>query len=165
VTKDAYPENIEKLIEDLNSDDYDIRRDAAKALGVIGDARAVEPLISMLEDEGYETAKMDERDLENMDDIREKAAAAAAEALGKISDERAVEPLIDVISSDNEWSPEDKYGEDWRLIRDRAAWALGKIGDARAIDTLMALALETEAEVRWCVVGALGEFISKDSGT
>ena len=155
-------EAMDVLCEPLEDDDFEVRRSAAERLGKLDDKRAVGPLIIKLEGDGYEyTAEMDGWNRENMDELREKAAAAAAEALGKIGDERAVEPLIDVISSDNEWSPEDKYGEDWRLIRDRAAWALGKIGDARAIDTLiMALALETEAEVRWSIVGALGKFVS-----
>jgi HEAT repeat protein len=48
---------------------------AAKALGDIGDTRAVEPLIKELGD----------------------INSAAAEALGKIRDERALEPLIEAL--------------------------------------------------------------------
>jgi len=54
----------------------DLRRAAAEALGEIGDARAVEPLIAALKDKDRE--------------MRE----TAAKALGEIGDARAVEPLI-----------------------------------------------------------------------
>jgi hypothetical protein len=52
-----------------------VRLAAALALGVLGDGRAVEPLIARLEDAAW--------------DVR-----SAAEALGMLRDERAVEPLI-----------------------------------------------------------------------
>jgi len=54
-----------------------VRRAAAQALGEIGDARAVEPLIAALSEEGL--------------------CQAAVEALGKIGDARAVEPLIGIL--------------------------------------------------------------------
>ena len=58
------------------------RETAARALGMIGDGRAVEPLIEML---GRQVRFSDQT----------KAYKAAAEALGRIGDPRAVEPLID----------------------------------------------------------------------
>ena len=61
---------------------YIVRSGAAEALGKIGDARAVEPLIQALKDRDY--------------DVRGKAA----EALGKIGDARAVEPLIQALKDE-----------------------------------------------------------------
>ena len=47
MTEDTSPENIEKLIEDLNSDDYDVCEIAAEELGKLGEP-AVEQLIKAL---------------------------------------------------------------------------------------------------------------------
>ena len=67
-----------------------VQERAAEALGKLGDARAVEPLLARLEDE-YEW-------------VRERAA----EALGKLGDVRAVEPLL------------ARLEDEERLVRDRA---------------------------------------------
>ncbi|RKY41050.1 MAG: hypothetical protein DRP85_07295, partial [Candidatus Makaraimicrobium thalassicum] len=83
----------------LLNDGVDIyRREAAVALGNIGDKRAVEALIEALKDENDEVRRY------------------AARALGKISDERAAEPLVQALKD-----------EDLR-VRESAAEALRKIG-------------------------------------
>ncbi len=46
----AQNEGVEKLIRDLNDESKDVRSKAAKALGKIGDTKAVEPLIALLKD-------------------------------------------------------------------------------------------------------------------
>jgi HEAT repeat protein len=43
---------VEPLIAALKDENSDVRQAAAKALGKIGDPRAVEPLIAALSDEG-----------------------------------------------------------------------------------------------------------------
>lgn len=63
------------LIEQLGSEDLEIRKAAAVALGRIGDARAVSSLVEALEDD-------------------EELVIAAADALAKIGDPRAFEPLL-----------------------------------------------------------------------
>jgi HEAT repeat protein len=68
----------EGLIKALRYKDPWVRRAAVKALGKIGDPRAIEPLITALKDENR--------------DVREEAAWA----LGELGDPRAVEPLIRV---------------------------------------------------------------------
>lgn len=60
----------------LRKTEEDVRREAAKALGQIGDARAVKPLISVLNHSDWH--------------VRD----AAVEALGQIGDARAINPLI-----------------------------------------------------------------------
>ena len=45
-------DDLDKLIENLKSDDEDVRSSAAEALGKIGDARAVGPLIQVMKDAG-----------------------------------------------------------------------------------------------------------------
>ena len=107
--------NVEGLIKALGYH-HDrgrlVRVDAAKALGKIGDTRAVEPLIATLKKES----------------IGHNVRVAAAEALGKIGDARAMEPLIAILKEN-----ESIY------IREAAADALGKFGDARAVEPLVAI--------------------------
>ena len=74
-----------------------VRWNAAEALGQIGDARAVVPLIDALKDGNPEVR------------------CSAATALGNLGDERTVIPLISVLM-DNDF-----------VVRERAAEALGKI--------------------------------------
>jgi HEAT repeat protein len=76
---------IEPLITTLKYSHNDLtwlaaQRAAAIALGIIGDTRAVEPLISALSDSDNHVR------------------LAAAEALGKIGDVRAIEPLVAVLN-------------------------------------------------------------------
>lgn len=94
------------LVSALQDEDERTREGAVKALGEIGDARAVEPLIVVLEAQDGP--------------IRWKVARA----LGEIGDARAVEPLIQALA--------DEKG----LVRLEAAKALGKIGDRRAMEVL-----------------------------
>src|ERR1051326_753781 len=67
---------VESNIRDLRSNDVNERSHAARALGELGDKRAVDPLIVVLE-----------RDSDLY------VRAAAAEALGSLRDSRAIEPL------------------------------------------------------------------------
>jgi len=106
---------VEKLIDMLIGDTDWMQGAAAEALGWIGDARAVSPLLLFLS-EG-----------EPSDALRE----LAAEALGRIGDTRAVEPLIAALEDTNEW------------VRRAAAEALGNLGDRSAIEPL-ARALQDE---------------------
>ena len=99
--------NIEGLIQALNyQDDQNVRREAVWALGQIGDKRAVEPLISCLDDD----CLMKELAARSLGEIGDQAAlnplielleddnldvrGSAAKALGKIGDPRAVKPMI-----------------------------------------------------------------------
>ena len=79
--------DVEGLIRALKDSDEGVRREAAKALGEIGDSRAVEPLIEALKDRNEDVQKN------------------AAYALGEIGDSRAVEPLIEAL----------RYGKGWAV--------------------------------------------------
>lgn len=100
---------VEPLIAALKNERDKVRQSAAKALGRIGDPRAVEPLIAALQDDHGHVREL------------------SARALGSIGDPRAVEALIAVLQ-----------GKDYEYVREAAAEALGKIGDARAIEPLLA---------------------------
>ncbi len=103
-----------------------VRESAAGALGKIGDARAVEPLIKALRDDN------------------EDVCSSAAEALGQIGDARAVEPLINALRDNKRW------------VRQHAADALGQIGDARAVEPLINALGDNERWVCQHAAEALG---------
>jgi len=172
----------ENLIEQLQSFDWNQRRQAAEALSRMGDDHAVEPLVDALKD--------------NDSDVRQKAA----EALDKLGwqpkneaerrlyfiakkdwdkcvelDGAAVDALIMVLRDKN---PETRkkaveavgriqnpsikplvaaLRDDNHKVRERAAEALGRIGDSRAVKPLVASLNDTSWEVRERVAGALIE--------
>lgn len=80
---DTDNQTFESLITQLGSPDHETRQNAAYQLGTLGDKRAVEPLIHVL------------------DDLEAGVAYAAATSLGRLGDERAIIPLIDHL--DNQW--------------------------------------------------------------
>ena len=94
--------SMESNIEALRSEDPNVRWEAARALGVSRDPRAVEPLIAALGD----------RD----PDVRRKAALS----LGKIRDPKAVDPLLACSVKDEN-----------QVVRWAAAWGLGKFPDRK----------------------------------
>jgi HEAT repeat protein len=131
-------EDIETLLRISRGDKLAARLSAISMLGRTGDARAVEPLIALLQDSWM--------------GVRE----AAARALGEIGDVRAVGPLCSILSaySDGRAAAEAlvKFGAaavepvaavlagkpDTVKRRDMAAVVLGLIGDARGIGPLIA---------------------------
>ncbi len=171
--------NVKGLIKALGYIDVPIRWGAAHALGELGDARAVDPLIAALKDA----------------EVRK----AAAEALGKIGDVRALKPLLATLRDSDldvreavvealdqigykpgkyenaawywiakkEWDQCVALGapalkpllavlKDSDLdVRKAAAYALGKIGDARAVESLV-VALK-DVELREAASEALGK--------
>lgn len=104
-------QSFDDLVIQLQTGGSDAQWQAAKALGVLGDARAVEPLISALSIQHW------------------RVRCAAAQALGQLRDPRAVDALIaqvNLINSD-------------RTSRLAAAEALGNIGDQRAVPPLVSM--------------------------
>ena len=91
-------DEVERLINDLKDESWQIRWYAAQALGGAKDLRAVEPLIAVLKKDKHVYVR-----------------ATTAWALGEIKDRRAVKPLIDAL------------GDEIRDVRRNAAWALKKI--------------------------------------
>jgi len=117
------PAAVEPLIGALGHDAPAIRLGAVRALGQIGDARAVAPLIAVL-----------------AADEDEEVRSAAASALGWIGDARAIGPLSEAL------------GDPSAEIRRNAVLGLGALDDEQAIAPL-ADALENEdREVRTAAV-------------
>ncbi len=115
----------DKLIEALGY--WEVRADAAEALGRLGNPEAVVPLTSCLED--------------RFRNVRSNAARA----LGEIGDPRAVEALIPCLK--------DRKSD----VRADAAWALGRIGDKRAVEPLSSCLSDKDTEVYRNAAVALGE--------
>ena len=99
---------------------------AARALGKLGDERAVPVLIDALND--------DDRTLR----------AYVAGALGNLGDKRAVPSLISILGDEDSW------------VRREAALALGELGDERAVDPLINALNDDEGIVRLYALRALG---------
>lgn len=147
---------VEQRIKELKSEDPKVKRDAAWALGELGDKRAVPKLIERLEDEdvgvrseaawalgelGHKSAvpKLIER-LEDKDAWVRKNVAWA---LGNIDDKRAVPKLIEILENKDAG------------VRSAAAWSLGDIDDKRAVPKLIKLLEDEDEDVRSAAAVAL----------
>ena len=104
------------LIASLDHEKVNVRCDATRALGEIGNKKAVDKVINMLYDEWV------------------NVRIYAVTSLGKLNDTKAVPALIDVMKnrSENE------------LVRAGAAAALGVLRDQRALLPLRELIMEAE---------------------
>lgn len=116
------------LIHQLSDPDPGVRTYAAKWLGVLGDKRALEPLIAHLDDVDGEVRR----------------AAAMGLGLGAFRDVRAVESLLACLSRAD--AP----------VKVGAAFGLGLIRDVRAVGPLIALLDDVDGEVRCAAARALG---------
>jgi HEAT repeat protein len=120
---------VEPLIAELSKGSgAGVPMQAAEVLGLLGDIRAVEPLITALA--GPYAG------------VREQAAAA----LGLLGDVRAVEPLITAL--------QDKDSRD-AVLRQQAAAALGLLGDVRAVEPLITALSDEDLRVREQAAAAL----------
>lgn len=80
----ATADRVDDLISQLQTGNPDVRRAAAYHLGLIGDPKAVDPLIVALKDDHDPSIRYN-----------------AAMALGNISDSRAIDPLVDALNDSN----------------------------------------------------------------
>ena len=129
--KEHYVNAIIPKLEDKNGD---VREGAAGALGMIGDANAVDPLTATL-------LKNDEIEV-----VRTRAAGALGMIGDAKGDAKAVEALIEVLSNANEIE----------AVRKEAIEALGKIGNPKAVEPLISALKDEDGNVRWKAVDALG---------
>lgn len=113
--KDPIPP-AEILIDQLHSEDWMARCDAARLLGQSGDPRAVDALLPDLHDKDWRVRRN------------------AAQALGALRDERAVEPLLLALNDRT------------MTVRQRAIVALGRIKDPQALPALLDIAVANKHE-------------------
>jgi HEAT repeat protein len=118
------PTAVEPLLAALfNDHDQAIREDVVRALGQVGDGRAVEFLVIVMKEPGLRPL--------------------AVEALGQIGDPRAVPVLVDVLEGVNQPAvsrPVAGCGDTWdeeMMTKGAALRALGAIGDDAAIPSLL----------------------------
>lgn len=149
---------VDPLIVALNSKNSHVRGSAAKALGLIGDKRAIYPLITSLGDEIMSVrylatnalVEIGEPAVEMLIDAFEQMGKdiriEIADVLGEIGDTRAVTTLIDA------------FEEDTRSIGSSCAKALGRIGDERAVESLLSVIKD---ENKWFVHNQVIEALGK----
>jgi HEAT repeat protein len=156
IDSDTYVDEstIEKLINSLNNENIDIRKNAASALIKIG-VPALEMLINALEDENW------------------RVRWYSAEILGEIKDDRAVKPLIKALNDENNGVRSNsiialiEIGEpavemlinaledvNWR-VRLHSAEILGEINDDRAVKPLTETLNDDNNDVRRAADSAL----------
>jgi HEAT repeat protein len=156
----SFVDNTASLIRDLGHKDWHVRSSAAKALGQIGNKKAVPALIKTLKDKN--------------EDVREEAATA----LGEIKDPIAIPALIKAmkdgryVHSRIAWALfkigkpavpalikalKDKSG----YVRGEAAWVLGKLKDKRALPALIKAMKDKNKDVRQKAAEALGKIGDK----
>lgn len=156
VLKEVEEPAVMPLIGALSGGNEPIIWEVSTILGEIGDERATEPLIAILED-ANEDSELREKAVHALGKIKDTRAVEpliraavrdtnyaircwSATALGDIGDTRAVEPLIDILL--------DKSSTETLRIRGHAAEALGKIGNNAAVEPLIT-ALEDHREEEW----------------
>jgi HEAT repeat protein len=152
-------DDIDKLVQNLTNEDVIVRLNAAKALGEMKDARAVEPLIMTLKDEKCGSMAANALVKIGKPSVSPLIAALkdddpivrrnATKALGEIKDAGAVEPLINSLKDSD------------LIVRRNAAKALGEIKDMRAVEPLIVSLKDDSAVVRRNAAESLGEI--KDS--
>jgi HEAT repeat protein len=125
---EAVKNTLPALMAVLNSSNARTRSDAAKALGKIRDASAVESLVSVLKDEDFVVRWV------------------AADSLGEIKDPAAVEPLIALLHDS------DKF------VRLHAVSALGNIGDPKAVSAFIEALRDEDNNIRRKAAEILGKF-------
>jgi hypothetical protein len=129
------PGAVDLLIEALRGD-VGVARAAARELGLLGDARAVGPLVALLGNPDLNTVAAEA--LGKMGSVGQEAVVVAltnedpmirrtaASILGTMGDKQAVEPLANVLQTDNEYA-----------VRTAAATALGHLRDSRGVWALV----------------------------
>jgi HEAT repeat protein len=119
---------VEPLLDALVGGARPVRASAARALGEIGDVRAVNPLIGLLADRG--------------EDVREAARCALVRIGGP-----AVGPLLAALRETHDWEV---------YVCELAAQALVQIGGP-AVEPLIAALGDEDALVRWTAAESLGK--------
>jgi len=122
----------------------EIRKNAARALGKLGDRRAVEPLINALAESSSDVRKSAASALEKLGATKEqlfegylKALSSsnsdvrkdAARALGELGDKRAIKPLEILLQEEPLTVKEyyyDSYGNDWETINPNPVYEAAK---------------------------------------
>lgn len=152
--------DVEGLVKALKYEDKNVRDNAAWALGKIGDARAVNPLVAIFRDKNEHIAKrlgvvsllrvigssqVIEAFMTAFEEDDDFDRLNVSEILHDIGDARVVKRLIVFLEGEN------------RTKKIYAAKALGGIGGVRAVDPLIAALREKDTYIVRSAAKALGE--------
>lgn len=148
--------SVPRIVELLKDTLPDVRKEAATALGIIGDSLASQPLadfydkeqIPDVQDAGIRSLiKLSPYSVDPLigllNSIRPVVRSGAARALGRLGVRRAVDPIIG-LSRDRDAD-----------VRIDAIFALRQIGDERGMDAIAAMAQDTNADVAGAAERAL----------
>jgi len=138
---------VEALINTLNGDNLLSRIEAARALGKIGDRKAVESLLIALADHNLSIG---------LTDRNKNLCIAAAEALGLIGDPIAVESLIKELKNTH---------DNTRVVRQTCGDSLAKIGITAVEALVAAMNIPPENELQREVQGLLAHTLIKINET
>jgi HEAT repeat protein len=140
---------LEPLIEALDDKYWNVKQAAAKALGDLGDKRAIRPLVRALGEDQFAftrlaaasaLSKLGEKKWESII----KGDGEDYKRLGNSGDSRALEPLVKALKDKD------------HNVRIKAAKALGNLGCKRAIDHLhAAFENNTDKNVQTAIVNAV----------
>jgi len=151
--------DFKALLQVIEDADQYLRSDAIKALGEIGDARAVLALIKRLDDPNFNNQEDAAAALAKIGDGRAahplvamlrapdkewQARLAAAKALVTLGDTKAVPGLLDALHDQDEQS------------RKLSLEVLGDIGDGSCVLAVIAALRDPDSDVRWQAVETLG---------
>jgi HEAT repeat protein len=149
-------DTVAEQIAALRDEDWGVREDAATALGVAQDSRAVLPLIRLLRDTDRAVreaatgalVKIGTQSVAELilalNDSQATVQECVAGILAQVGDERAVEPFVALLDHKN-----------W-ILRMHASCGLGRIGHPRAVEPLIPLLQDTVKAVRNEAAQALG---------
>ncbi|MCE7748722.1 MAG: HEAT repeat domain-containing protein [Candidatus Heimdallarchaeota archaeon] len=154
------------LLQDKN-EDKSVRMYAAKALGGIGDSRAIEPLIDAFYDDvsgmrlqaARAVGEIGKPAIEPLITLLKKESGdimhpiiKALAWIGSQTDEQpTVEPLLDLLRDEN--GDVRKYAA---RVLGRIAGRLGRLGDKRILEPMIAALQDEQEEVRCSAAGVLG---------
>lgn len=151
---------LEPLIEAIGSGDYWIRLDAIRALGNSGDARAIDPLIKLLNDADINVQMYAGKALKSVVLQTKSMNTDSIKQLIRCKSEHRIvsEPLHDVLVIIGEPAIlplVEALNDSDSIIRRRAALYLGAINDTHAVKPLLSSRNDDDPFVRVAIVDAL----------
>ncbi len=151
--------SFDALLRHAADDDGEVRADAAEALGLLGDARALEPVRALLGDPDGEVRtnaavalirigdeKLFPEVVKSLRHPDPRVVIGAAVALGRLADRRVVPNLVEAFKTED---PE---------VGAAVAWSLGQCGDAAALPWLITAVEQGFAVANACeALGRIGD--------
>lgn len=135
---------VRPLIEALQKSRHPARHLIVSTLGYLGDKRAVEPLIQALNDKD------------------KLVRLHAALALGKLKDKRAIQPLIHSLFDEMPPVGTDPLTNEPLTVRAAAAQALGELQAKEAVTALKVSLKDPNLSVRRAAIQALGQIETEE---